>query len=412
MRRYFIARTDCRRDKSETNGNYCIEPAKLSVNPTVKSKTFTVCTIFGTRPEAVKIHPVLKLLEKEDAINSKVVFTGQQTELGRSFISELELKLDADLYVCNRNNSLVDTQSKMMASLNQFLSKSPPDAVMVQGDTASALAATLTAKLLQIPVLHIEAGLRTGNFDSPFPEELNRSVISRIADLHFAPTAQNVLNLRNEGIPADKIILTGNTVVDAIKDLLTNHTPSATIIKFVKNICAEQLIVLTAHRRENFSKNMPEYFEMLATFVEDNIGVNLVFPKHPNPALSELVDKYFARRPRIHVIEPLNHHDFIHLLQNATVIVSDSGGIQEEVATLGKPLLIIRDVTERPEAVRCGIAKLTATGVVLREELNRIKDFGDIWTDQTQNPFGDGQAAPRIVRALKTYLANSVAIEH
>jgi UDP-N-acetylglucosamine 2-epimerase (non-hydrolysing) len=279
---------------------------------------------------------------------------------------------------------------------------------LVQGDTTTAIAGALAAFHARIPVAHVEAGLRTGNRYSPFPEEMNRRLITQLADLHFAATPKNVEILLAEGVQKNCIVLTGNPVVDALQHILARSSASPSLSKLLDDIVANKhLIVLTTHRRENFGQVMSSHLKALRRFVERHQDVALVFPVHPNPSVRAVVDAEFTRAERIHCIEPLEYADFLHLLSRAWLVVSDSGGVQEEAPSLGKPLLILRDTTERPEVLDCGVGRLVGhSGERLEEMLEAVlvdKSWFDV-VSKTENPFGKGDAGEQIVSAIAQFL--------
>jgi len=304
--------------------------------------------------------------------------------------------------------------ARVMTALDPVLQHERPDLVLVQGDTTTALAGALAAFHRMIPVGHIEAGLRSGNRTSPFPEEMNRRLVTRIARAHFAATPRNVFTLRREGVPADDIVLTGNPVVDALGWVLARSAPSCALLELVERLRGYKLVVLTTHRRESFGGALRANLRALRAFVTAHDDVALVFPVHPNPAVRESARSILGDSPRIALVDPLDYPSFIHLLARAWLIVSDSGGVQEEAPTLGKPVLILRENTERPEAVEAGVARLVGGSAErLREMLEDVYTDG-AWLKRvaaTPNPFGRGDAGTRIADAIARLFDRVAAAE-
>jgi UDP-N-acetylglucosamine 2-epimerase (non-hydrolysing) len=297
--------------------------------------------------------------------------------------------------------------ARVLAGLDPLLADEQPDLLLVQGDTTTALAGALAAFHRGIPVGHVEAGLRTGDDTSPFPEEMNRRLITRLARYHFAATQANVETLRAEGVPDDRIVLTGNPVVDSLHEIQASHEPSARLKEALAPLEGLRLIALTTHRRESFGGVMEGHLRVLRRFIERHEGLALVFPVHPNPAVRAAADAALAGAPRVLRLDPLEYPDFIHLLSRAWLIVSDSGGVQEEAPTLGKPLLVLRENTERPEVLQCGVGRLVGNAparleVLLEEALVDADWFERVRT--TPNPFGAGDSGARIASAIERLL--------
>lgn len=369
------------------------------------SPNWVVLTLIGTRPEAVKMAPVVQSLRARPArFQTVVALTGQHTELLESFVSFFDLRPDVRIPPPPRGEGRLAPVSDLLRALTPVLDELSPDLVLVQGDTSSALAGALAAVQSGIPVGHVEAGLRSGDPRHPFPEEMNRRLIGRFADLHFAPTLGNRNALIREGVPKERIAITGNPVVDSLEKLLERQ---ATRPRGAAAVPGRRRIVLTTHRRESIGPVMVSLLRTLRAFVERHADVELVFPVHPNPRVGEIARQTLAGSDRIELLPPLDYTSFIRLLRDAWLIVSDSGGIQEEAPTLGKPLLILRRTTERPEAVESGCARLVGLdGALLREQLEEAYRPGS-WAsrvEQSGNPFGDGHSGERIAEAAARFL--------
>lgn len=365
-----------------------------------------VLCLFGTRPEIIKLAPVLRALASRcDAIH---VASSQHADLLATFADSFGIRIDHDLHVMEANQLPSDVASRVLASLDPLLAELVPSLVLVQGDTTTAMAGALAAFHRRIPVGHVEAGLRTGNLASPFPEEMNRRLITRLATLHFAPTPHNVATLRSEGVPAAAIALTGNPVVDALRETLAHAQPSAQLLARLAPTEGTRLLVLTTHRRESFGPLMEGNLRVLRRFVESHPDVSLAFPVHPNPQVREPTHAILSGVPRVHLLDPLGYADFLQLLSRAWLIVSDSGGVQEEAPTLGKALLVLRANTERPEAVDAGVARLVGGDPALLESALTEIAADDRWLRRVQeipNPFGDGDAGERIAVEVERFLA-------
>jgi UDP-N-acetylglucosamine 2-epimerase (non-hydrolysing) len=370
-----------------------------------------VLTVLGTRPEVIKLAPVIReLQERSDEFESITVASGQHTDLLAPFVKVFDLRIDHQLQVMLPGQPLNVLASKILAALDPVLEQTRPDAVLVQGDTTTALGGALAAYQRGIPVGHIEAGLRTGDSKQPFPEEMNRRLISRLAAWHFAATSRNRRTLLAEGVDRTAIAVTGNPVVDSLKEILEKRIRSPRLLELLEASAGLRRVVLTTHRRENFGKEMAGNLRVLAEFVERQTDVGLIFPVHPNPAVRQAAEKALGGRDRMWLVEPLDYLDFIGLLSECWLIVSDSGGIQEEAPTLGKPLLVLRELTERPEAVECGIARLVG-GSPYRLEI-ALKDayWRPVGEDKpVANPFGRGDSARQIADALNSFLNHPAA---
>lgn len=362
-----------------------------------------ILVLFGTRPEAIKLAPVIKELKNIEKFQTIVVSSSQHTDLLTPFLELFKLETDYDLKVMTSNQSPNQVLSKTIASLDEILEKEKPDLILVQGDTTTTLAGALAGFNRDIAVGHIEAGLRTGNLRSPFPEEMNRRLISQAATFHFAATGENRQNLLKEHVAESRIYLTGNTIVDALNFIRGEFTPSDKIRDVVNQTNRLKSILLTTHRRESFRKDMRENLIVLRDFIQKHLNTCLIFPVHPNPNVRKITNEILQDVDRVHLLEPVDYTDFIHLMENSWLIVSDSGGVQEEAPSLGKPVFILRENTERPEAVQCGIAKLV--GGNPRKFARMLEDnyLAETWirsVKQVQNPFGDGKSAKKIAGIL------------
>jgi UDP-N-acetylglucosamine 2-epimerase (non-hydrolysing) len=366
-----------------------------------------VLVLFGTRPETIKLAPVVwELNERRRSIKSIVVTSAQHTNLLHPFVRDFSLRVDHNLEVMTAGQTLSDVCARVLARLDPLLAAEQPDLVLVQGDTTTAMAGALAAFHRKIPVGHVEAGLRSGNRLSPFPEEVNRRIITQLGTLHFAATLNNTATLTREGVAEGDVYLTGNPVVDALKWVLSSGAPSDAIASLLQDLDGRRVILLTTHRRESFGAVMQENLRVLRDFVERHKDVSLVFPVHPNPEVRAPTNQILAGQDRIHLLEPLCYFDFIHLLSRAWLAVSDSGGVQEEAPSLGVPLLVIRENTERPEALETGVARLVGGSPARLATMLEEVYTDDAWIRQvkrTQNPFGNGDARVRIVDAIERF---------
>lgn len=372
-----------------------------------------VMIVFGTRPEVIKLAPVIWELERRsDRFEPIVVTSAQHTDLLYPFIEHFGLRIDYDLRVMTPGQTPSEVCARVLNGLDAVLAEMQPDLLVVQGDTTTAMAAGLAAFHRRIPVGHVEAGLRSGNALSPFPEEMNRRLITQVGRLHFAATSHNVSNLHREGVPDSYIVLTGNPVVDALHRVLNKGEASPAIQSSLAELEGTKLIVLTTHRRESFGPVMTGNLEVLRIFVEQHPDVSLVFPVHPNPSVRSPTERVLKGKARVHLLEPLGYFDFIHLLSRAWLVVSDSGGVQEESPSLGVPLLVIREHTERPEALETGVARLVGGSPARLAEMLEEVYRDDTWLLQvreTENPFGHGDSGIRIADAIEAYFAASLS---
>lgn len=366
-----------------------------------------VLVLFGTRPEAIKLAPVIHELRKR-FFQTVVVSSSQHKQILEPFLRSLAIEVDFDLAVMRRNQLPSDVCSRVLAKLDKILALERPDVILVQGDTTTALAGAMAGFNRKIPVGHIEAGLRSGDLMSPFPEEMNRRLISQLASFHFAATEKNRRNLLAEDVPSEKIVVTGNPIVDALKYMLKNLKVSPGVTDLIRATEGKKRVLLTTHRRESFGPAMTGNLKILRDFIEKRKNTCLIFPVHPNPNVKSVAKEILGKRDRIHLLDPLDYSDFLAIMKVSWLIVSDSGGVQEEAPSLGKPLLVIRDNTERPEGISSGVSKLVRGKP---ESLKRLLEENyavETWIKSVKeiaNPFGDGKAAPRIVKVIEEKLA-------
>jgi UDP-N-acetylglucosamine 2-epimerase (non-hydrolysing) len=354
--------------------------------------------IIGTRPEIIKTAPVIMAFKKDRRYRVKVCFTGQHQAMAMQMINEFKIKIDYDLNLMQPGQSLEDIASVSMLKLPKVFSDFQPDIVVTQGDTTTAFCAALVAFYMRIKVAHIEAGLRTYDKSKPYPEELNRTMISRIADLHFAPTPQAKANLIKEGIPRNSIVVTGNTVVDALFYIIKKK--KVFVARTLRHLPLDKKIILvTMHRRENFGAPLRSICKALKIIAKNNPDVVTIYPVHLNPNVLKPVRSILRGIKNILLVRPLGYADFIRLMNRSYFILTDSGGIQEEAPSLGKPVLILREKTERPEVVRAGCAKIVGTNnarIVRYAQLLLNSRIFYQRMSQKKNPVGDGRAAKRI----------------
>lgn len=360
-------------------------------------------TLFGTRPEVIKLAPVISALERRAGrIRSVVATSSQHDGLLKPLIEQFGIRIDHDLRVAHAGQSPSSVLTRCLEGVSRLITMERPDVVIVQGDTTTALAGALAGFYSRVPVAHVEAGLRTGDLGSPFPEEAHRVLIGRVVRWHFAATGSNVRNLRAEGVAHQDILRVGNPIVDAVNRIVDACEPSARVAALLDKTRGQRRIVLTTHRRENFGSVMEGHLASLRAFVQQHRDVELIFPVHPNPAV-RAVASALRDLPRIHLVEPLGYADFIHLASRSWLLASDSGGIQEEAPTLGKPLVILRDTTERPEVIDCGVARLAGHDPAGLDALLAAAYQDTEWVKQAGaavNPFGDGRAGERIGSAV------------
>lgn len=367
-----------------------------------------VMTVFGTRPEAIKMCPlVLEMRKHPDEIEPLVAVTAQHREMLDQVLHLFGITPDYDLNIMSAGQTLYDVTEKALRGLQKVLEEAKPDLVLVHGDTTTTFAGALAAFYTQIPVGHVEAGLRTGNKYSPFPEEMNRKLTGALADYHFAPTATSKANLLRENVPEAKIVVTGNTVIDALKTTVKKDYRFDDDALHEVLDSGKRLILMTTHRRENLGEPMRHVYKALCEVLRTHPGVEAIFPVHKNPKVRQIVNEELGHLPQVHLIEPLDYEPFANLMARVDIVLTDSGGIQEEAPALGKPVLVLRDTTERPEAVSAGTVKLIGTAYedVLRET-NLLLDDAVHYRSMAEavNPYGDGEACARIVnRILKEF---------
>ncbi len=367
-----------------------------------------ILTVFGTRPEAIKMAPVLRRLADTPGVESLVCVTGQHRQMLDQVLELFGIRPDLDLDLMRAGQGLTYITTAVLERLGEVLDSTRPDRILVQGDTTTTMAASLAAFYAKIPVGHVEAGLRTGNVFSPWPEEMNRRITTLITDLHFPPTEASRDNLLREGVSASHITVTGNTVIDALFDAVAildaDPARTAAIDATLPRLDPDKrLILVTGHRRENFGGGLERVASGLRRLA-DRGDVEVVYPVHLNPNVQQAARAVLGSHSAIHLIAPLDYLPFIHLMRHAALIVTDSGGVQEEAPSLGKPVLVTRDTTERPEAVEAGTVKLVGTDTErLVSAANRLLDDRAAYDAMSfaHNPYGDGHAAARIVEAIR-----------
>lgn len=367
-------------------------------------KRIKVMTVFGTRPEAIKMAPVvLELTKHPDKITPIVAVTAQHRDMLDQVLHLFAIKPDYDLDIMAQEQTLFDITTKALNGLNSVMDKEKPDIVLVHGDTTTTFAGALAAYYHQTAVGHVEAGLRTQNKYSPFPEEMNRKLTGALADLHFAPTETARANLARENIAGTSVFVTGNTVIDALLKIVRDDYVFEN--ELLKNIdyANKKIVLVTTHRRENLGEPMRHVYQALRQLTEELPDVEIVFPVHRNPKVREVVDSEIGGLKRVHLIDPLDYEPFANLMARSYLVLTDSGGIQEEAPALGKPVLVLRDTTERPEAVGAGTVKLIGTDkrCVYGEAKTLLTDKAK-YNEMSSacNPYGDGQASARIVDAI------------
>lgn len=371
-----------------------------------------ILAVFGTRPEAIKLAPLLKYLQQDGAFDLKVCVTAQHRQMLDQVLALFEIQPDFDLDLMQSEQDLSALSTRILSSLRPVFAEYRPNLVLVHGDTTTAFASALSAFYHQIPVAHIEAGLRTHNIHSPFPEEANRRLIAGIAQWHFAPTATAKQNLLNEGIRADRIWVTGNTVIDALSATLQKLAQTPALVKsFAERYpfldSKKRLILVTVHRRENLGAGLVQICDALSNLAGRHSDLQIVYPVHPNPSVREVVYSRLGNLSNLFLLEPQDYLPFISLMARAELILTDSGGIQEEATALAKKILVLRETSERPEAVEFGTARVIGTDSRrIIENVERLlgEQSGCSISRAVQNPYGDGQASARIVEILKQTL--------
>lgn len=377
-----------------------------------------VAVIFGTRPEAIKLAPVILALRREPGITCRVCVTAQHRQMLDQVLETFEIRPDADLDLMRPDQSLAEFAARAVSGVDRYLAEDRPDLVLVQGDTTTVFGATLAAFYRRIPVGHVEAGLRTGDLAAPWPEEANRVLTSRLAALHFAPTRWSRDNLRREGVPARCIRVTGNPVIDALmiarRRVMGREFEVPGLPESWRAGSVPRLVLITGHRRESFGKGFENICRAIGDLARAHPDVHFVYPVHLNPRVREPVERWLrgtgtrsGQRPNVHLLEPLSYLPFVGLMARATLVLTDSGGIQEEAPSLGKPVLVMRDTTERPEGVKAGTVRLVGTNrEILVREVERLLGDERAYRRMAarRNPYGDGRASARIVAACRAFL--------
>ncbi|NDV66992.1 non-hydrolyzing UDP-N-acetylglucosamine 2-epimerase [Bacteroides sp. 224] len=374
--------------------------------------------VFGTRPEAIKMAPLIKEFQlHQQKIETIICVTGQHREMLDQVLTVFNIRADYDLNIMKYNQDLYDITARILFGLRDILKENAPDLVLVHGDTTTSMATALAAYYQQIKIGHVEAGLRTNNIYSPWPEEINRQIVTRISSYHFAPTALSRENLLMEAVDNNKIIVTGNTVIDSLywvikcfeKDDILNKNLQNEILKKGYNINRQRKIILiTSHRRENFGHGFRNICKAIRDLAQRYSDIDFIYPMHPNPNVRTVIDEFFEdeylkKTTNIFFIEPLEYLSFIYLMKKSSIILTDSGGIQEEAPGLGKPVLVMREITERPEAVQAGTVKLVGTDYAkIIKEVSLLIDDCSYYQQMSKiiNPYGDGKACSRIVNFL------------
>lgn len=360
----------------------------------------TVLLVFGTRPEAIKMCPLVLELKKRETMKTVVCVTGQHRQMLDSVLETFGVEPDFDLSIMKDRQTLFDITANILLKIKEVLEEVKPDIVLVHGDTSTTFVTALACFYKQIPVGHVEAGLRTYNIASPFPEEFNRQAVSILAKFNFAPTETAKNNLLKEGKPADTIFVTGNTAIDALQTTVKDGYTHPEL-EWAKG---SQLIMLTAHRRENLGEPMRQMFRAIKRIIDETPAIKVIYPIHLNPAVRETAEDIFGEEDRVHLIEPLDVLDFHNFLARSHLILTDSGGVQEEAPSLGKPVLVMRDTTERPEGIQAGTLKLVGTDEdfiyhTFRTLLRDSAEYDKM--SRASNPYGDGKASKRIADILE-----------
>ena len=359
-----------------------------------------VMVVFGTRPEAIKMAPIIKEMEKRDNIECIVCVSGQHREMLDQVLEVFKIKPKYDLNIMKHEQTITDITVGVLTNIEDIIKKENPDIILVHGDTTTAFSSALAAFYNKVLVGHVEAGLRTYNKYSPYPEEINRQMISVLSDYHFAPTKESADNLKKEGKNEQSIFITGNTVIDSMKYTVDNNYTNE-IFDWVGK---DKMILLTAHRRENLGKPMYDIFTAIKKVVDDFEDVKVVYPIHLNPKIRKIADEVIGNSDKIKIIEPLDVKDFHNFINRSYIILTDSGGIQEEAPSLGKPVLVLRDTTERPEGLKAGTLKLVGTDIekIYNETSKLLTDLDEYKKmSEAINPYGDGKASERIVDIIE-----------
>lgn len=368
--------------------------------------------VFGTRPEAIKLAPIILALQKNSKLSSRVILTGQHREMTRGILDWFGIKPDVDLDIMEKDQTLASLTARCVALLDKQLTEFPAKMVLAQGDTTSAFIASLIGFYHRSKIGHVEAGLRTFNKSSPWPEEMNRRLVTQLADYHFAPTHANVQNLLREGVLTENILHCGNTVIDALmysvqKIKATEHHASVLTSLYTGDLKNERVILITGHRRENFGEGFENICKAIKLLAEQYKNVRFIYPVHLNPRVRGTVFEMLGNTPNIHLIEPLEYPEFISLMNRSYMILTDSGGVQEEAPSLKKPVIVFRDNTERPEAVEAGMVKIVGTQTKdIVEAFVTIYEDSNVYETMIKgvNPYGDGSAADKIIEFIEKQL--------
>ena len=373
-----------------------------------------VLSVFGTRPEAIKMAPLVKALEADEFFTAKVAVTAQHRQMLDQVLELFEIVPDYDLNLMKSGQDLYDVTSGVLLGLRDIFKDFQPDLVLVHGDTATTFSASLAAFYQKIPVGHVEAGLRTGNLYSPWPEEANRLLTGRLAFWHFAPTIRNQNSLIAEGLPSEHIVITGNTVIDALQMVVQKISNSLELQSNIQvtlkeaglevDISEKRYVLVTGHRRENFGEGFESICSALRNLALNNPTVHFIYPVHLNPNVQEPVKRLLGGLENVHLLKPLGYEPFVYLMQHAYLVLTDSGGVQEEAPGLGKPVLVMRDTTERPEAVEAGTVRLVGTNAeLITNEVQHLLDDKKLYQQMSHahNPYGDGTASKKIISFLK-----------
>lgn len=373
-----------------------------------------ILIVYGTRPEAIKLAPIILKLKEEPNIDLFVCVTAQHRNMLDQVNDFFEIKPDLDLNLMQENQTLSSLTGRVTMAMTEVIEKVKPDLVMVQGDTTTVFGSALASFYCKVPIAHVEAGLRTGDLHAPWPEEGNRLLTTRLSNLHFAPTQWSADNLLKEGVPENSIFITGNSVIDALffalkKESIIKRTlegPLQDVIDLPPN---NRVVLITGHRRENYGQGFENICKAIKILANKYPDVHFVYPVHLNPAVQTVVNEILGHdiQKNVHLLKPLIYNDFILLMNRSYIILTDSGGIQEEAPSLGKPVLVMRDKTERPEAFACGISKLVGTNIEkIVSEVGNLLDNIDVYNEisNKSNPFGDGKAADKIIEICKEYL--------
>ncbi len=368
-----------------------------------------ILAVFGTRPEAIKMAPLIKELQKHpEQFFCKVAVTAQHREMLDQVLELFDIRPDYDLDIMHAGQTLFDITRRVLSGLEEVLENENPDLVLVHGDTSTTCTAALASFYRQVPVGHVEAGLRTGNKYSPFPEEINRRITGVLADLHFAPTREAADNLRKESVSPDKIFITGNTVIDALLAIVRREyhfrDPVLESIDFEN----KRILLVTTHRRENLGQPLRRVYRALRALADEYPDIEIVFPVHKNPAVRNLAHEELGDLKCVHMIEPMEYEPFVNLMGRCYMVLTDSGGLQEEAPSLGKPVLVLRDTTERPEAVSAGTVKLVGTAEEqIKKEADSLLSDTEYYRKMSNavNPYGDGRASVRIRRAIQHHFS-------